>query len=181
MLADFKMTIKYSLYMLSFFFLIGQARRWYGQGIPDALLPGRTKPLKNEEAKIKNKLFSMVGQSKNTIDKKMEGIDTVHELFKNNTLYKIGYIVSYLNKTHDGLKEVFRFMDKKRNAWNVLRILSTYEQMIKANEFLSEMLKILNHMVMRQKTLNHAKNDSKMDTHEPRFGWSYYDEETSAK
>ncbi|XP_060808132.1 uncharacterized protein LOC106138072 [Amyelois transitella] len=140
---------------------------------------------RGSELAVKQKLFGLIKNVKNSIDTKTAPIQIVHDAYKANRLYKIGYLVSNINRTQDSLTEFYKHIEKNVHSWDVLKTLNAYDQVKTADEFLSKALYILNFVgaPSARYKMNDIKprdvgtqitRDSK-DVHSS-LAWSYYDD-----
>ncbi|XP_059051623.1 uncharacterized protein LOC131846369 [Achroia grisella] len=136
--------------------------------------------LDEHESMIKLKLFSLITQTKETIDKKLKGIEVIHHHYKENKYYRIGYITSYLFRSLDLLTDLYKYIERNKNKWNILKILNSYEQIKKADEYLTRTMSVLTDAVINAKKNNIPHNmpqhytKSYMNKQMP-ISWSYYD------
>ncbi|XP_053622875.1 uncharacterized protein LOC128682273 isoform X2 [Plodia interpunctella] len=136
------------------------------------------------ETAVKQKLMQLIKNTKSSIDKKTEPIQAIHDAHKQNRVYKIGYLVSNINRTQDSLKEFYNHVEKNIRQWDVLRALNAYDQVKTADEFLSKALYILNMVgastFARSLNANPESTTSTSTANDgdvtDRLAWSYYDD-----
>ncbi|RVE47651.1 hypothetical protein evm_007748 [Chilo suppressalis] len=126
---------------------------------------------------VKEKIYNLADYTVNQVKSKVQVLDKLHRLYSGDGMYKIGYLVSYINKTHIDMSKTFKFIEKKKDEWDLLTLVNSYEEMKNTKEMIFDMMSVVNLLVATYLPRS-TYLKGKQERFAPKQGiaWSYYDD-----
>ncbi|KAI8431782.1 hypothetical protein MSG28_016207 [Choristoneura fumiferana] len=123
-----------------------------------------------------DKLVSSIFLSKRRIDFDIKRLDAMQNLNKSKNMYRIGYLISFINKLQMRVSGMYRIIEENKYKLDTMQLLKVYEEVIYSSNFITSVLTVLTEIMSSQITGEVPL--SNMDRFAPpqTIAWSYYDD-----
>ncbi|XP_063371983.1 uncharacterized protein LOC134660187 [Cydia amplana] len=123
---------------------------------------------------LKEKLVSLLMSSKKDLEKQVRDLQSIHDTLKSETMYKIGYLTSHMNKMNTHINMLHRSVQDNQHNWDALQILEAYEEVIKNNDRVRELVNAMrSYLRARKKPVGSRVEKSPLINS---ISWAYYDD-----
>ncbi|XP_048002873.1 uncharacterized protein LOC125239361 isoform X2 [Leguminivora glycinivorella] len=82
----------------------------------------------NKDSMLKEKLVSLLLSSRKDLEKQVKDLQSIHEALKSETMYKIGYLTSHMNKMNKQITTLYKNVQNNHHNLDSLQILEAYEK-----------------------------------------------------
>ncbi|XP_063545097.1 uncharacterized protein LOC134753225 [Cydia strobilella] len=123
---------------------------------------------------LKEKLVSLLLSSKKDLEKQVSDLQSIHDTLKSETMYKIGYLTSHMNKMNKHINMLYRNVQNNQHNWDALQILEAYEEVKKNTDTVRQLLNAMrSYLGAREKPIGSRVVKSPFING---ISWAYYDD-----
>ncbi|XP_061727192.1 uncharacterized protein LOC133532498 [Cydia pomonella] len=130
----------------------------------------------NKDRLLKSKLVSLLLSSKKDIENQVRDLQSIHDTLKSETMYKIGYLTSHMNKMNKHINMIYRSVQENHHNWDALQILEAYEEVKKNNETVRELLNAMRSYLRAKKRPDQIGSRVEKNPFINSISWAYYDD-----
>ncbi|CAG9790638.1 unnamed protein product [Diatraea saccharalis] len=79
------------------------------------------------EDPVKEKIYNYATYTLKEVNSKLDLIQALQRMYREYPMFKLGYMISYINKTYTDMEDVFKRIEVNKDKFDLLTLVNSYE------------------------------------------------------